>query len=63
VEQVIDFGHAKNIFPDADVFPSNLGADARRWAIIGLMVWLVVVGVVALAFVVGLFIRKVAGTG
>ncbi|HEX3151643.1 MAG TPA: N-6 DNA methylase [Gemmataceae bacterium] len=24
VEQVIDFGHAKNIFPDADVFPSIL---------------------------------------
>ena len=26
VEQVIDFGHAKQIFPDADVFPSILVA-------------------------------------
>ena len=26
VEQVVDFGHAKQIFPDADVFPSILVA-------------------------------------
>jgi SAM-dependent methyltransferase len=29
VEQVIDFGHAKQIFPDADVFPSILVARKR----------------------------------